>query len=122
MNPKFIPMIYNYLDRNGNKYTISKKSIEYMPIKPSFSSSGVYDGGDYIKKDISEIQYNNLTYILNAAVKNKKIHIKNRVKMSSLIVFQKKNKEKAYILSPDSEQISKIENLLKKLISTELSL
>ena len=117
MDPKSTPKIYNYLDGNGNKYIISNELIEYIPVKPSFSSSGVYNGGDYIKKEISEIQYNKLTISLNIAIKNKKCHIKNRVKMSGLIVIQEENKEKAYILSPGSEEISKIENLLKNMIS-----
>ncbi|TET61649.1 MAG: hypothetical protein E3J52_00735 [Promethearchaeota archaeon] len=117
MNLKSTPKIYNYLDGNGNKYIISNELIEYIPVKPSFSSSGVYNGGDYIKKEISEIQYNKLATSLNIAIKNKKCHIKNRVKMSGLIVIQEENKEKAYILSPGSEEISKIENLLKNMIS-----
>lgn len=117
MNLKSTPKIYNYLDGNGNKYIISNELIEYIPVKPSFSSSGVYNGGDYIKKEISEIQYNKLTNSLNIAIKNKKCHIKNRVKMSGLIVIQEENNEKAYILSPGSEEISKIENILKNMIS-----
>ena len=116
MDPKFTPKIYNYLDGNSNKYIISNEFIEYIPVKPSFSSSGVYNGGDYTKKEISEIQYKKLTSSLNVAIKNKKCHIKNRVKMSGLIVIQEENKEKAYILSPGSEEISKIENLLKNII------
>ena len=95
MDQKSTPKIYNYLDGNGNKYIISNELIEYIPVKPSFSSSGVYNGGDYTKKEISEIQYNNLTSILNVAIKKKKIHIRNRVKKSGLVVIQEKNKEKA---------------------------
>ena len=117
MDPKYTPKIYNYIDGNGNRYIISNDLIEYIPVKPSFSSSGVYNGGDYIKKEISEIQYSNLTYILNEAIKNKKSHIKNRIKMSGLVVTHKKNKKKAYILSPDSSDISNIEKELKKIIS-----
>ncbi|NVM19087.1 MAG: hypothetical protein HWN80_15335 [Candidatus Lokiarchaeota archaeon] len=117
MDPKSTLKIYNYLDGNGNKYIISNELIEYIPVKPSFSSSGVYNGGDYTKKEISEIQYNKLATSLNVAIKNKKSYIENRVKMSGLIVIQEKDKEKAYILSPGSEEISKIENLLKTIIS-----
>ncbi len=117
MDPKSTPKIYNYLDGNGNKYIISNEFIEYIPVKPAFSSSGVYNGGDYTKKEISEIQYNKLATSLNVAIKNKKCHIKNRVKISGLIVIQEENKEKAYILSPDSKEIQRIEKLLHDIIS-----
>lgn len=117
MDPKLTRKIYNYFDGNGNKYIISNEVIEYIPVKPDISSSGVYNGGDYTKKDISEIQYKKLAISLNVAIKNKKSHIRNRVKKSGLIVIHEKNKEKVYILSPDSEELSKIENLLKNGIS-----
>ncbi|NVM34485.1 MAG: hypothetical protein HWN81_02745 [Candidatus Lokiarchaeota archaeon] len=117
MVPISSPKIYNYLDGNGNQYIIKNKVIEYMPVKPLHSSSGVYNGGHYTKKELSKQQYNQLTSILNEAIKNKKSHIKNRVKMSGLIVIQEENKEKAYILNPGSEEISKIENSLKNIMS-----
>jgi len=111
------PKIYNYLDGNGNQYVIRDGFIEYIPVKPLFSSSGVYNGGNYTKKEISEKQYNQLTSILNVAIKNKKNHIKNRIKSSGMIVVEEKNKEKAYILRPDSLEKSKIENLLQNIVS-----
>lgn len=117
MDLKSTPKIYKYLDGNGNKYIIKNDVIEYMPVKPSFSSSGVYNGGNYSKKELSKTQYNQLTTILNVAIKNKKIHIKNRVKMSGMIVIQEDNKENAYILSPNSEEVQKIESLLQDTIS-----
>ncbi|GAG85526.1 unnamed protein product [marine sediment metagenome] len=80
MNLKSTPKIYNYLDGNGNKYIISNELIEYIPVKPFFSSSGVYNGGDYIKKEISEIQYNKLTISLNIAIKIRNVILKIELK------------------------------------------
>jgi len=117
MDPKSTPKIYNYLDGNGNKYIINNEFIEYIPVKPSISSSGVYNGGNYIKKELSKMQYDQLASTLNLAIKNNKIHIKNRVKMSGMIVIQEKIKDKAYILSPDSKETQKIENILHDIIS-----
>ncbi len=108
---------YKYLDGSGNEYKFSNKFIEYIPVKPHFSSSGVYDGGDYIKKEINEFQYNQLSSILNAAMKNKKIHITNRVKRSGIIIVQDKIKEKKCILNPDSNELKDIEKLLFDIIS-----
>jgi len=117
MDLKSAPKNYKYFDGNGNEYTIKNESIEYIPVKPSISSSGVYNGGDYAKKELSKMQYSYIISTLNVAIKNKENHSKNRVKISGLIVVQEKDKEKAYILSPDSEEISKIENLLRNIIS-----
>ena len=74
---------YEYLDGNSNQYLIEKEDkiiIEYIPIKPYQSSSRIYDGGDYIKKEISKLQYNQLKKSFNDTFKNKEIHIKDRVK------------------------------------------
>ena len=86
-------------------------------MKPQHSSSGVYNGGNYTKKELSNIQYNQLTSILNVAIKNKKIHIKNRVKMSGMIIIQEKNKENVCILSPNSKEVQEIDSLLHDTIS-----
>ena len=69
---------FKYLDRNGNTYIIKnegKKFIEYIPMKPTLSSSGEYDGGNYIKKEISDLQYNKILSIINEAIRNKESHI-----------------------------------------------
>ena len=117
MDLKSPPKIYNYLDGNGNQFIIKKDIIEYIPVKPQHSSSGVYNVGNYTKKELSNIQYNQLTSILNVAIKNKKIHIKNRVKMSGMIIIQEKNKENVCILSPNSKEVQEIDSLLHDTIS-----
>ncbi len=104
---------FKYLDGNGNTYIIKnegKKIIEYVPLKPALSSSGYYDGGDYIKTEISELQYNKILSIINEAIRNKESHIKNRVKMSGMI----KKEKKTYILRPNSKELNKIEKTLKE--------
>ena len=45
----------DYGDGNGNQYIIEQESIEYNPVKPKFSSSGIYDGGDHVKKKLLNI-------------------------------------------------------------------
>ena len=117
MDQKSTPKNYRYLDGSGNEYKFNNRFIEYIPVKPNFSSSGVYDGGDYIKKEINEFQYNQLSSILNVAMKNKKIHITNRVKRSGIIIVQDKDKEKKCILNPDSNELKDIEELFLAIIS-----
>ena len=114
---------YEYLDGNSNQYLIEKEDkiiIEYIPIKPYQSSSRIYDGGDYIKKEISKLQYNQLKKSFNDTFKNKEIHIKDRVKRSGMIIIQEKSEKKICIINPDSQELQKIENNLKYLIKTQI--
>ena len=111
--------IYKYNDGSGNTYIIKsdgKRIIEFIPIKPSFSSSGFYDGGNYIKKEISKLQYNKITLILEEAIRNKKNHIENRLKTSGMITIQEINKKKIYILDPNSKELHKIEKTMQEII------
>jgi len=111
--------IYKYNDGSGNTYIIKsevKKFIEYIPIKPSLSSSGFYDGGNYIKKEISKLQYNKITSILGEAIRNKEKIIENRVKTSGMITIQQINDKKIYILAPNSKELYKIEKTLQEII------
>ncbi len=106
----------NYGDGNGNQYIIEQDTIEYNPIKPKFSSSGIYDGGDYVKKKISQQQYNKIVSIFIEAIANEASHIKNRVKLSGVITMQEGKAVKSCILSPNSEELREIEKILKDII------
>ncbi len=113
--------IYKYYDGSGNAYIIKYKEkifIEYIPIKPTFSSSGFYNGGNYVKKEISKAKFNKIMSIINEGLSNKESHIKNRVKMSGMITIQEKNKEKTCILSPNSKILIIIEKQLQDLIKS----
>ncbi len=106
----------NYGDGNGNQYIIEQESIEYNPVKPKFSSSGIYDGGDQVKKKITQHQYNKIALIIKEAIANKASHIKNRVKSSGAITIQEGNVVKSCILSPNSEELNEIEKILNDII------
>jgi hypothetical protein len=41
-----------YIDKNNNTYKITESEVEYIPIKASESSSGMYSGGEPWKKKI----------------------------------------------------------------------
>jgi LEA14-like dessication related protein len=106
----------NYGDGNGNQYIIEQESVEYTPVKPKFSSSGIYDGGDHVKKLITQLQYDKITSIFKKAIANKASHIKNRVKMSGAITIKEGNTVNSCILSPNSEELNEIEKILKDII------
>jgi hypothetical protein len=106
----------NYGDGNGNQYIIEQESIEYNPVKPKFSSSGIYDGGDHVKKKITPQQYDKIASTFKKAMANEASHIKNRVKMSGSITIREGNSEKSCILRPNSEELNEIEKILKDII------
>lgn len=111
--------IYEYLDGSANHYIIRHediKTIEYIPVKPIHSSSGIYDGGEYVKKEISKDQYDKMVSLLHDAIGKKEIHIKDRVKMSGMIIIDDEGKRNAYILDPYSKEKSIIEKKLRKII------
>ncbi|MHA1930985.1 MAG: hypothetical protein ACW96X_00500 [Promethearchaeota archaeon] len=111
--------ICRYLDGSGNEYIIHSElnfTIEYNPVKPLHSSSGIYDGGEHVKKEISKLQYNSIISALEKAIENRDIYINDRVKGSGMIILQKKDKEDVYILEPGSKEIDIIEKILLEII------
>ena len=106
----------DYGDGNGNQYVIEQEAIEYKPVKPKFSSSGIYDGGDPVKKKITQQQYDKIASSIKEAIANKASHINNRVKMSGVITIREGNAVKSCILSPNSEELNEIEKILKVII------
>ena len=111
-----IMSVHKYFDGSGNGYIIEKAesiTIEYNPIKPEFSSSGIYDGGEYVKKKITTSQYENILSLLNSATLKTEEHVKERMKGTGLIVIDGENK---YILSVSSKIKDKIEENLKVLL------
>ena len=108
--------MFDYGDGNGNQFVIEQDSVEYNPVKPKFSSSGIYDGGDHVKKTITQQQYDKIASIFKKALANEASHIKNRVKMSGVIMFQEGKVVKSCILSPNSEELNEIETILRNTI------
>ncbi len=109
-----------YTDGSGNSYLIREdrgKTLEYNPVKPEFSSSGIYDGGTYVKKAITHFQFAQIRSILSDALKNTVNHIENRVKGSGLITIQEPKNYILCILSPGSLEQREIEKLLKNFLN-----
>lgn len=106
----------NYGDGNGNQYIIEQDSIEYNPIKPIFSSSGVYDGGEPVKKMLAPHEYNEIVSTFKNAIADEASHFKDRVKGSGVISIQEGNAASSCILSPNSEKLNEIEIMLKEML------
>ena len=108
-----------YADGSGNIYEISGSEeiyLEYNPVKPQMSSSGIYDGGDYRKIKISSSDYENIWTSINKALENKAIQIKERVMGSGLIVIQENDNKSSYIIKSGCQEQLEIEELLKEVM------
>jgi hypothetical protein len=106
-----------YADGNGNSYIVTPGetiTLEYNPIKPAQSSSGVYDGGEYVKKEISETEYQAIVGAIKSAVKNKSVHLQNRPLGSGKILIETENGKKRYVIAQNSDEQQRIEEQLKK--------
>ncbi len=110
---------YQYSDGSGNNYKIGHSgeySFEYIPVKPEHSSTGEYDGGNPVSKNVTDKDLKNISAVLDAALHNSSIHIQNRVKGSGLIIRNQSGKEIVVVIRPDSEEKSEIEKTLSELM------
>lgn len=113
--------VYSYADGSGNLYVVEggeSCTLEYDPVKPAESSSGYYDGGDYVKKEISRAEYERVAAIFRRAFAEKESHIENRVMLSGLFIIKEASEERRCILAPGSELKDELEELLIGLRAT----
>src|SRR3990172_8087771 len=81
---------YTYIDGNNNDYVITKDSINYIPITPEKSSSGIYSGGESKKIKITKEQFAKIEGMMKAIQKDKKSHADKREMGYGTIVIGKK--------------------------------
>lgn len=113
-------VIYTYADGSGNTYILTeqnRKMLEYIPIKAKESSSGVYDGGSPVKKQITDEQYAAILSAIEKAIQNKSIHIEQREMRSGYIKVQKDSEKSVYIIAPNTVEQFEIERVLKQALS-----
>lgn len=114
-------MKVEYLNGTGNKYVINNEDnfVEYIPIKKDYSSSGFYDGGEYIKKEINKSQFNKIMSIFKVLEGKKEVHIQNRVKKSGMIIIKDKHEVSTFIIAPDTAELNEVEKLLQDFIKNK---
>ena len=101
-----------YIDGNGNQFIIKREtetSIEYIPVKPVNSSSGIYNGGNYIKKNLQNVEFLELSALLQHIIQNRENKIENRIKGSGKIIQFENDQKKIYLIAPKSSDLIKLE-------------
>jgi hypothetical protein len=102
-----------YADGNGNQYIITNDSLEYIPVTPEMSSSGVYSGGSYQKCTITKDDYLVIEKEINRIVNNPTIHISTRMMGTGMIsIFQNEKLEKEVFVS-GGDELTELEKNLK---------
>jgi len=107
---------YVYADGNNNTYIIKNNVLEYKPLTPLESSSGIYSGGQPKTINLSQADYNKIVAVINKAIDDKSMHIDQRIMMSGLINVENKNGKQSYILGARSASKADIEALLNELL------
>ena len=110
------PTQYQYADGSANLYIITPDSLEYVPVKPAESSTGMYSGGDPKKVALKTEEFRNVRALVEAAKKNHAVHIPDRIKTSGMITTISGTEKTHFILKPGCKEITDIETRLKKLL------
>ncbi|MCP4437666.1 MAG: hypothetical protein GY810_01870 [Aureispira sp.] len=111
---------YRYGDGSANLYVVTPTTIEYDPMKPKYSSSGIYDGGEPVKKTITPEEFAEITIQIEKAFANKSEHIQNREKgTGSVSVFGATQNNGSFILARGSKAKRELEAALKKVVGND---
>lgn len=102
---------YIVFDGSRNKYIITENSLEYIPVKPAESSSGVYSGGEYVKKSLTAEEYKSIVELMAKAMADKEIQTDTLSKGNPIITVG----EKKYILKMNAEIADRLVKMLKNL-------
>jgi hypothetical protein len=107
---------YTYADGSANHYVISASSLQYIPVKPEESSTGMYSGGDPADVKLTEEQFKSVQQLLENAISATGNHITDRIKMSGAITRITASDTVTIILKPGVPEQAALESALKQLI------
>ena len=108
---------YSYYDAARNKYILNGDTIEYIPVKPLESSSGIYNGGNYIKKEIQATDRDKLLLLFKKANTTKKAQTDKNIKPNAVVEIKTGNKKTSFLLKATSPINIEIKIFLQKLIT-----
>jgi len=104
---------YSYHDGSNNGFEVWPNRIVYHPMKPQFSSSGMYDGGNPADKALSEEKFAQLKMLVDEAIACNDEHLEDRPKGSGLL---KTEHGTIFILAMNGATKIRLEAFLRSLI------
>ncbi len=112
---------YEYADGSANVYRITNSTLNFIPIKPEESSSGIFSGGLPKTVQLTPSQFDEIRTVMEQGMSNTSIHIVNRVKMSGALTVINGKEQRQYILKPNSMELQAIEKVLKRILEFNFS-
>jgi hypothetical protein len=107
---------YTYYDAARNKYVLNGNKLEYTPIKERESSSGIYSGGTYASKLITEKESQKLVQLFTAALANRKAQTTKNIKPNAAVEINAGNNKINFLLKAAAAINISLNNFLKQLI------
>jgi hypothetical protein len=104
-----------YADGSANRYVITPTQLNYIPVKPEESSTGIYSGGEPAMVAISTWQYASIKELFEKALTQTDEQLADRVKTSGLVAIG----DKHVVLKPESLIRIQLEEELKKIIASK---
>lgn len=104
----------SYSDGAGNTYFVSENSIQYSPMTPEMSSSGLYSGGEPAKVELSPEQHTELMALFDAAFADTENQVENRAKLTGFV----QKGEDQVVLAQNAESKENLETALKGFLET----
>ena len=108
---------YSYYDAARSKYILNGDTIEYIPVKPLESSSGIYNGGNYIKKEIQATDRDKLLLLFKKASTTKKAQTDKNIKPNAVVEIKTGNKKTSFLLKATTPINIEIKLFLQQLIT-----
>lgn len=111
-------------DGNNNSYKLfrsnsdEKITIRYEPVKPSQSSSGVYNGGSVKESHLGEEQFKKILKIILELIENKDCHSERRKMGTFLLKYQSSEMKAKAIIIKNPQLQALMAELQQILIST----
>ncbi|GIV37939.1 MAG: hypothetical protein KatS3mg032_2318 [Cyclobacteriaceae bacterium] len=104
---------YEYADGNANRYILTAYYLEYFPVTPQESSSGIYHGGKPFKVRLTPAEYKSLQLLFEKALVDTACHIPSRTMMSGLIIKHHAARTERVIIAPAASIRQEIEAALQ---------
>lgn len=103
-----------YADGSGNQWVLQAGTVEYVPVRPEQSSSGMYSGGAPWKAALSAAQYAEIAQAIDRAIATKEAHAARREKMTGAIELRCGEEKASFIIAPRRPELRAIEQALAK--------
>jgi len=105
-----------YSDGNANTWIISPSGLEYIPVTPQESSSGIYSGGVPVNKTITSLVYQKICEATDTIFRSGKPFLVMRTMGSVQIRRIMNDKEETVILVSEDTNVISLRTLLDEYI------